>query len=1138
MRFPYTLFLFFLLFLIGGGQKVTAQGSAFTNLGAAVNRGDNCFRLTSEATFLSGAIWYATPIDLNCPFDYAYSINLGRLDVNGADGIAFLLQQNGTNTVGQAGGAIGYGGIRPSLAIEVDTYDNGAPADIPCDHIALHLNGNANLVARGPVQAHSALCDIEDGQFHTFRVRWEPAIQTIFVYFDADLRLTYTFNNLIQEVFAGNPMVWWGYTASTGGAVNEQTVCPTWLQTDTLCATEKTEVLYTGPASGNAIYQWNWGDAIAEPGFGPGPHTVHWLTPGEKIVRLFVQDGNCGFLGMEKTFVVRAAPPLELNADRSFTCEQQPIEFRLRQALPPAARYEWNFGEGATPAFGNTLGPFSVTWSTNGLKTVSLKVQYQGCRLEAEDFIVTVGAPWAPEVQYQPVPTCVNGFMSITVLPSPLDSTIQSYHWDFDGGIPSIGTGTGRGPHWVRWLTPGNKSIRLTVVAAGCTSTVGEGVIEILPAPKHKIIAHTPCPSDTLFLSRTILERARPPYQYRWFTPNNEWINGQDLTFFPPLAGKFVSELIDENYCIARDTLVISLLPAPQPELASSPPCENQPLVLKASVTDTSAPPYRFLWQARGWEAEGQTVTRFPPQAGAYIVTVTDSNNCVGSATLELELFKPPTASLKATPTCANDTLRIEAIPAGGNGPYSFYWQAQGQAGREGAEILEIFPAIPGLYFVEVRDSNCASRDSIEIKLLPVPRIELLSRPPCENQPLVLQAQLQDTLAPPYRFLWQAQGWEAEGQTVSRFPAQAGTYTLTATNAYNCAVSLTQNVNVFSVPVFSLKGKAPCPEDTLSIETVLVSGTPPLSYFWQAPGGRWEEGRQSFKRFPPVSGTYKIEVRDSGCAKVDSIFMEVKKAPFISFRPQDSILCAGKNATLIIESDCDTCLVWVETLGAPATLERLGAYSVMWEPSGTFSPRATITQAGCTTVFSRPLEVRPLPRIETVTEDVECASETFLVTALQGATRAKWEYLNYSWEKNIFSDRISFKEKLEFPAAGEYTLHITAQNAWGCAATDTLVYSFEPGNRLAFSLPNVFTPNGDGVNDYFELSAQLAPCLHKIEIFDRWGALVRVLSRGATNWNLTDTSGAKLAPGVYFYLLTLEQEGRRLQRNGSFTVLY
>jgi gliding motility-associated-like protein len=640
-------------------------------------------------------------------------------------------------------------------------------------------------------------------------------------------------------------------------------------------------------------------------------------------------------------------------------------------------------------------------------------------------------------------------------------------------------------------------------------------------------------------LSRTILEPASPPYQYRWFTPDNQWINAQDLALFPPLAGKYVSELIDENYCIARDTLIVSLLPAPLLKFSTSPPCQNQPLVLQAQLQDTLAPPYRFLWQGPGWQAEGQTATRFPPQAGTYTLTATNAYNCSAKATLTVELLAAPNVSLESTPVCANDTLKIKAALAGGSPPYSFFWKEPGKPLAQANQNLEIFPPAQGLYLVEVRDQNdCASKDSIEIKPLPVPKIKLLSSTPCQNQPLVLQAQLQDTIAPPYRFLWQAPGWQAEGQRATRFPPQAATYTLTATNAHNCAASLTQNIKVLSLPVFSLAAQAPCPEDTLAIEAILRLGTPPFSYFWQAPGEPRQEGAPKFKRFPPQSGIYKLEVRDSGCAKEDSIFIEVKKAPFISFSPQDSVLCAGKSATLVIESDCDTCPVRVETLGAPATLERLGTHAVTWQRSGTFWPRAVITQAGCSAVFTKALEIRPLPRIATSIEEADCALETFLTTALQGATWVKWAYLNRSWQKDIVSDKISFREKLEFAAAGEYTFYTTAQNAWGCAAADTLVYAFEPGDRLAFSLPNVFTPNGDGVNDYLEWPAQLEPCLEKIEIFDRWGALVCALSKGAANWNLTDTSGARLAPGVYFYLLTLAQEGRRLQRNGSFSVVY
>ena len=65
------------------------------------------------------------------------------------------------------------------------------------------------------MQAHNTLSNIENGQDFPFRVVWDADTQTLEVYFGGDLRLTYT-GNIAATFFGGNPLVHWGFVASTG----------------------------------------------------------------------------------------------------------------------------------------------------------------------------------------------------------------------------------------------------------------------------------------------------------------------------------------------------------------------------------------------------------------------------------------------------------------------------------------------------------------------------------------------------------------------------------------------------------------------------------------------------------------------------------------------------------------------------------------------------------------------------------------------------------------------------------------------------------------------------------------------------------------------------------------------------------
>ncbi len=197
--------------------------------GDAVDLGGNCYQLTPQDFSKRGSVWYQNKLNLAFDFKIEADLNFGVLDGNGADGIAFVLQPV-CNGIGAVGGGIGFAGIAPSLAVEFDTWQNNvAPEDFmdPVeDHIALQKDGNLlhtsplNLV--GPV----LMPNLEDGSDHTAIFTWNASALTFSVVFDGNPVITFT-GNIVNDIFSGNSEVFWGFTAATGAAINNQTVCIT-----------------------------------------------------------------------------------------------------------------------------------------------------------------------------------------------------------------------------------------------------------------------------------------------------------------------------------------------------------------------------------------------------------------------------------------------------------------------------------------------------------------------------------------------------------------------------------------------------------------------------------------------------------------------------------------------------------------------------------------------------------------------------------------------------------------------------------------------------------------------------------------------------------------------------------------------
>ncbi|MGB1318231.1 MAG: lectin-like domain-containing protein, partial [Flavobacteriales bacterium] len=259
----------------------------------------NCYQLSEDVPFSGGSVWNVNQINLSDPFNYNFEVWLG-CDEWGADGIAFVLQPVNVN---QGGGSssLGYGGINPSLSVEVDTWPNDVTMMDPQeDHIAVMQNGVADhgSVANlaGPVVASSTTNNIEDCQWHTIQIRWEPSINTLAIFFDGVYRTSYT-GDVVNDIFGGDPNVYWGWTGGTGSASADQRFCNSILpdytvSNSTTCVGEAISFEDASlTSSGNITnYSWDFDDGSTDSGM-PVTHTFN--TAGTFDVNLSITTEGC-----------------------------------------------------------------------------------------------------------------------------------------------------------------------------------------------------------------------------------------------------------------------------------------------------------------------------------------------------------------------------------------------------------------------------------------------------------------------------------------------------------------------------------------------------------------------------------------------------------------------------------------------------------------------------------------------------------------------------------------------------------------------------------------------------------------------------------------------------------------------------
>jgi gliding motility-associated-like protein len=399
------------LFSIG-----SLRAQFFVN-GQATVLNDTCYQLTPAVNNAVGSVWNATKINLLQSFEVVIRINVGCKDQEGADGMVFGFQPISTS-IGTSGGGMGFANIVPSLGIEIDCFQNTNFGDPPFDHIAITRNGQVNHnagVLAGPVQANASNANIEDCNFHDMRVSWHAAEQRLQVFFDCQLRLTYT-GDIVNTIFNGDPWVYWGFTAATGALNNVHQLCFNYtsfldqLDDVTMCPGGR----YPLTARGGVSYKWSPEVGLSNPNI-PNPIA----TPAETTTYTLEMLDACNrpFFDTITITVLGDTLLIDIDAD-SILCEQTSTRLDV---TTPEARYSWSTGD--------TTGHINVNTPGNYAVTVSLSDPY----CISTDHIILTGKP-QPQASLGPDTTLCEG-QSIRYQVSFPEA---SYRWQDDSVADTI----------------------------------------------------------------------------------------------------------------------------------------------------------------------------------------------------------------------------------------------------------------------------------------------------------------------------------------------------------------------------------------------------------------------------------------------------------------------------------------------------------------------------------------------------------------------------------------------------------------------------------------------------------------------------------------------------------------------------
>lgn len=477
---------------------------------------------------------------------------------------------------------------------------------------------------------------------------------------------------------------------------------------------------------------------------------------------------------------------------------------------------------------------------------------------------------------------------------------------------------------------------------------------------------------------------------------------------------------------------------------------------------------------------------------GAYTISVTPSSACGNTgtpqtATITIDVPPAPVTISGASTMCTGETTTLTSSATGNN-----TWST-------GATTNTINITTPGTYSVTVQGTCGVVADEHVVTLntsAPATISTSGATTFCSGNSVTLSSNNTS-----------GNSWSTGENTNSITVSNAGIYTLTVTGL--CGISsASQEVIVLSAPttatIVSNGTTTLCPGSTLQLT---------------ASGGDtflWSNGETN----PAISvsdpGIYHM-IAINQCGQLNSapITVTALALPVAKITGNTSF-CEGSQTTLTAS----------------------GGNTQIWS-TGAATSTITVTSAG---MYTAEVNNSCGSDIAYITVTATSITANFSADQLSGNAPLPVQFTNHSslnatgyhWDFGDGTTNTTFEPHHSYELPGLYTVLLTVRNTEGCTDTYTLEINVSSA-PAAIVIPNVFTPNGDNINDLFIIQSENLESFH-LKILNRWGSAMLELNNPQEGWDGT-INGDQATEGTYYYQLKATGiDKTQYDKTGFFTL--
>ena len=1107
-------------FLLVAGFCLSASAQYAVN-GNAAQISCNCYLLTPNAGGQSGSVWNLNQINLTNSFDFYFDVFLGCND-GGADGIAFVLQPVST-TVGGSGGGLGYAGISPSLNVEIDTYQNGW--DPGADHISIMQNGDVNHGSGNNLAGPIGIANIEDCAYHVLRITWDSVTNTLNVYLDGTLLTSYS-GDIINTIFGGNPNVYWGFTAGTGGSINEQRFCvainPQILITPSNnCLGQPTyfnDQSYS-PIGPITAWLWDFGDGTTSSDQNPD-HT--YASAGNFTVTLTVTDINGCSEAVTTTATIFSAIVASAGADDAF-CDGSNVTL----SASGGTTYLWSpVNDLSDP---NIFNPVA-----NPAATITYTVTVtdaNGCQ-DTDDVVITVNP--LPTPAFALTSECLGTATDFTDQSIITSGTITQWDWDFDDATNSVSQNPSH-----TYAADGTYTVSLTVTsAANCSSTITQQAI-VYPVPVADFSSTTVCAATvTDFTDLTAINTgllSTWDWDFGDGTAHSSDINAQHIYSD---GGNFNVTLTVEsdNGCTDAITQPVTVYQVPVADFTATNSCLGDINTFTDNSTIPAGVIAGWVWSFGNgvFSVAAQDTVYLYPSSGNYTVgiQVTSDNGCTDTETGPIIVSDLPVADFSFTDICLNEAsvfIDESTIPSGIITQWDWDFD-DGTVFSGAAPPAHGFLNWGGYNIELIVTSGESCKDTLmqTIGVYPVPVPDFAATTECLGTATVFFdfSDIAFGSVESWTYDFDDNGVITNNSNPLYTFSTYGTFdvSLTVASDFGCEADTVFTVRVHPVAVADFSSTSVCLNSTTAFtdESTIPQGTI-STWDWNFNDGGTSTLQNAFHTYTNA-GIFNVNLTvttDSGCVADVLLPVEVFPLPDVDFTSDIVVGCQPLpvNFTdLSIIAPGYNIVWWLWEFGDGNTSSAQNPLNV-YDTAGVFDVVLQAkTSNGCTvndtaysmiTVYPKPVasfSANPV-RAEIIYPYIEINDLS------SGANQ--WQY--------DFGDNTNSPLQApshNYPDTGTYVIQQIVANQFGCEDTAYFTVYIDPS--FTFYIPNTFTPNADGDNDYF-FGTGIGITGYEMRIYNRWGEQVFSSFDKDITWSgIVEKSGQLVTQDVYTYTFRIK----------------